>query len=82
MRRSFHQLVDSTCFLLLNHILIHYPTVLNELQRKFLAELLECGDDSELAKETVGESQTASKNENTCNSHRVVMMVPSTDGRQ
>ncbi len=55
MRRSFHQLVDSTRFLLLNHILIHYPTVLNELPCMFVAEFLECGDDSGLAKEMVGE---------------------------
>ena len=55
MRRSFHQLVDSTRFLLLDRILLRYPSVLNKLPRKLVAELLERGDDIGLAKETVGE---------------------------
>ncbi len=54
-RRSFHQLVDHTHFLLLAHILLHYPSVFNELPRKLVAELLDRGDNIGLAKETVGE---------------------------
>ena len=55
MGRSFHQLVDGTRFLLLVLILLRHPSVLNELPRKLVAELLEGGDRFGLAKETVGE---------------------------
>jgi hypothetical protein len=55
VRRSFHQLVDCPCFLLLAHILLFYPSVFNELPRKFAAEFLKCGHAVGLAKETLGE---------------------------
>ena len=55
MGRSFHQLVDGTRFLLLVLILLRHPSVLNELPRKLVAELLEDGDCFGLAKETVRE---------------------------
>ena len=50
------QLVDHTCFLLLAHNLLHYPSVFNELPREFVAEFLKRGHDIGLAKETVGET--------------------------
>jgi hypothetical protein len=62
MRRSFHQLVDRARFLLLVHILLHYPSVLNELLRKLVAELLERGDDIRLAKEMVREKYVHLRN--------------------
>jgi hypothetical protein len=55
VRRSFHQLVDRTCFLLLAHNLIHYPSVFDELPCKFVAEFLKCGHYIGHAKETLGE---------------------------
>jgi len=55
MGQSFHQLVDATRFLLLVLILLHHPSVFNELQCKLVVELLEGGDIIGLAKETVRE---------------------------
>ena len=55
MGRSFHQLVDGTHFLLLVLILLHHPSVFNELPCKLVAELLEGGDLIGHAKETVRE---------------------------
>jgi len=73
MGLSFHQLVDGTRFLLLVLILLHHPSVFNELPRKLVAELLE-------GRDLIAE--TASKKENTRNSHLVVTMVPSMDGSE
>jgi hypothetical protein len=53
MRRSFYELVDCAPLLLLAHILLHYPSVLNQLPCELVAELLERGDTIGLAKETV-----------------------------
>ena len=55
MRRCFHQLMDRTRFLLLTQILLHYPSVFNELPGKLVAEFLKRGHDIGLAKEKVRE---------------------------
>jgi hypothetical protein len=55
MRWRFHQLMDRTHFLLLAHILLHNPSVFNELPRKLVAEFLKRGHAVGLAKETVRE---------------------------
>ena len=55
MRRCFHQLMDRTRFLLLTRILLHYPSVFNELPGKLVVEFLKRGHDIGLAKETVRE---------------------------
>ena len=55
MRWRFHQLMDCTHFLLLAHILLHNPSVFNELPRKLVAEFLKRGHAVGLAKETVRE---------------------------
>jgi hypothetical protein len=47
--------MDRTRFLLLTHILLHYPSVFNELPGKLVAEFLKRGHDIGLAKETVRE---------------------------
>ena len=88
MGRSFHQLVDGTRFLLLVLILLHHPSVFNELPHKLVlvADSWRVRILSGLQKKRYVRnaltSKTASKKENTRNSHLVVMMVPSMDGRE